>query len=73
VMEKVYFELLFKLVINNKRHLFSKRAIISGLIYVHKITNVLVIIIMLFIKYVLWTSTRRTNLKDKVWGKAQIL
>jgi hypothetical protein len=39
----------------------------NGLTYVYMIINLFEIIIMLSIKYVLLTSTRRINPKDKVW------
>jgi hypothetical protein len=37
----------------------------NGLIYVHNIINLFEIIIILFIKYVLYISTRRTNPKGQ--------
>jgi hypothetical protein len=53
----MYFGLLFKLVMNIKRSWFSWSLIMNGLTYVYKIINLFEIIIILFIKYVLWTST----------------
>jgi hypothetical protein len=41
----------------------------NGLIYVHSIINIFEIIIILFIKYVLYTSVRRTNPKGQSLGK----
>jgi hypothetical protein len=39
----------------------------NELTYVYSIINLFEIVIMLFITYVLLTSTRRINPKDKVW------
>jgi hypothetical protein len=45
----------------------------NGLNYVYKIINLFEIIIMLFIKYVLGTSTRRINPMDKVWESTNFI